>query len=316
MSDNQQTQVPDIIAIGEPLLEFNQLVREDGTAHYVPGFGGDTSNFAVAAARQGAGVGMCTRLGEDSFGDEFMQLWQREGIDTALVDRDPAAPTAIYFVTHSEAGHAFTYFRAGSAASHLSPDNAPLDTLKQAKVVHLSAITQAISTTSCDAAFAAIDAVRANGGKISYDTNLRLKLWPLSRARAIIHDTVAHADICLPSLDEARQLTQLEEPEAIVDFYLERGAGIVALKMGSEGALIADGNARHRIAGFAVSSVDATGAGDTFDGAFVSMILAGNDLARAGQYANAAAALSTTGYGAVTPIPNRSAVEDFLAKRV
>ncbi|WP_428268195.1 sugar kinase [Haliangium sp.] len=306
--------MPDIIALGEPLLEFNQVRGPDGSEQYLPGFGGDTSNFAVAAARQGASVGYCTRLGRDGFGDAFMELWAREGVDTSLVERDPEAPTAIYFVTHDDDGHAFTYFRKGSAASRMSPGALPMGAIGQAQVLHLSGITQAISASSCDAAFAAIEAARAGGAKVSYDPNLRLKLWELGRARAIINETAGLADMCLPSLDEGRLLSEREQPDDIVDFYLDRGAGLVALKMGAEGVLVADGEQRHRVPGLTVECVDATGAGDTFDGAFVAMLVGGHDLARAARYANAAAALTTTGHGAVLPIPHGDAVRALLQR--
>ena len=149
--------------------------------------------------------------------------------------------------------------------------------------------------------------------RISYDTNLRLKLWDLPRARAVIHESVAMSDVCLPSLDDASQLTGLVEPEAIVDDYLAKGARVVALKLGAEGALVADTDGRHRVPGLSVETVDATGAGDAFGGAFVAMLLAGKGLGGAARYANAAAALSTTGYGAVVPIPRRDQVERLLA---
>ena len=171
-----------IIAIGEPMLEFNQVRDADGETRYLPGFGGDTSNFAVAAARQGASVAYFTRLGADAFGDAFVDLWREEGIDTSLIVRDADSPTGIVFVTHSQAGHAFIYYRKDSAASRMVAD--------------------------------------------------------------------------VPA-------------EAV--------------------------------------------AGDTFGGAFVAMLLAGKGLDEAARYANAAAALSTTGYGAVAPIPRRDQVERLLA---
>ena len=304
----------EIIAIGEPLLEFNQVREADCSTRYLQGFGGDTSNFAVAAARQGARVAYVTRLGADAFGDAFVDLWRDEGIDTSLVVRDPEAPTGIYFVTHSETGHVFTYYRKGSAASRMTPDDLPAEAVSTARVLHVSAISQAISATACDAVFAAMEAARASGVRVSYDTNLRLKLWDLPRARAVIHESIAMSDVCLPSLDDATELTGLEEPEAIVDDYLSKGARVVALKLGAEGALVADAGQRHRVPGLRVETLDATGAGDTFGGAFVAMMVAGKDLSEAALYANAAAALSTTGYGAVVPIPRREQVERVLAE--
>ena len=106
----------DLWCLGEPLLEFNQ--QPDG--RYLPGHGGDTSNCAIAAARQGASVGYLTRVGQDAFGQSFLELWDAEGVDTSCVESDPEAHTGIYFVTHNESGHQFSYFRAGSAASRMT----------------------------------------------------------------------------------------------------------------------------------------------------------------------------------------------------
>ena len=130
-----------------------------------------------------------------------------------------------------------------------------------------------------------------------------------------MHEAMKRADIALPSLDDSIILTGLHEPDAIVDFYLRLGPSIVALKMGADGALVATAQERRRLPGHTVEAVDATGAGDTFDGAFLTRLLAGDSPFDAARYANAAAALSTTGYGAVAPIPTRRAVEAFLAGR-
>jgi len=302
----------DILCLGEPLLEFNQ--QQDG--RYLPGHGGDVSNTAIAAARQGARVGMLTQLGADSFGQSFRDLWAGEGVDASLVASRTDAHTGIYFVTHGPAGHEFSYMRAGSAASRMTPAELPLDALAATRILHVSGISQAISDSACDTVFAAMRAVRQAGGMVSYDTNLRLKLWPLERARAVIHAAVAMADICLPGLDDAAALTGTDDPDAICDFYLGLGAKIVALTLGADGTLVATPEERRRVAGRRVQAVDATGAGDTFDGAFLARIIAGDDAFAAARYANAAAALAVQGYGAVAPMPHRAAVEAFLAEPV
>src|SRR5205809_5692571 len=107
----------DVAALGEAMLEFNQT--HPGEPQYLQGFGGDTSNAVIAAARAGARTTYLTRLGADMFGDELMALWEREGVDTSGVERDAQAPTGIYFVKHGAAGHQFHYLRAGSAASRM-----------------------------------------------------------------------------------------------------------------------------------------------------------------------------------------------------
>lgn len=306
----------DIISFGEPLFEFNQVKDYQGQGpDYLSGYGGDASNFACSAARQGANVAMFTHLGADVFGDKFMDLWTREGVKTDLVERNPEAPTGVYFISHDERGHHFSFARKGSAASLVRPDHLPLKAIQQAKLFHFSAITLAISNSSCDTAFKAIEIAQAAGTKTSFDTNLRLKLWDLNRARAIIHETARLIDFIMPSVDEAEVLTGLSDPDQICDFYLKLGAKTVILKLGAEGAMYATADARQRVAGNPVEALDATGAGDCFSGAFFTNVVAGKSLDESLKYANAAAALTTQGYGAVAPIPRKEQVLAFMKGR-
>jgi 2-dehydro-3-deoxygluconokinase len=301
--------MPDIIAIGEPLFELNQ---PRGEAIFREGHGGDTSNCAIAAARQGASVAYVTAIGADQFGDSFLRLWQDEGVDTKAVKKSPVAHTGLYFITHGPDGHVFSYMRAGSAASRMTPEDIPAEMIRDARILHASGISQAISSSAADAVFAAMRIARATGVTVSYDTNLRLRLWPLDRARAIIHAAVALADIVRPGIEDARHLTGLVDPDEIVDFYLSMGARIVALTLGPDGAIVATAERREVIPAIAVRLVDATAAGDMFDGAFLAEYLRTGDPFDAGRYANMAAALSTEGYGAVAPMPHRAAVEAAL----
>ena len=303
----------DLVALGEPMIEFNQ-VRPDDAAGYRQGYGGDTSNCAIAAARLGARVAYATRLGDDAFGRLFLALWRDEGVDASGVGIDLDAPTAIYFVTHGAQGHEFSYLRSGSAASRMRPGDLPVELIRGAKVLHVSGISQAISASACDTVFAAIDCARAAGAKVSYDSNLRLKLWPLQRARAVITATIALCDWFVPSFEEAVQISGAAEPQAILDWCHARGAPLVALKMGAEGCWISTGDVRERVPGNRVDAVDATGAGDCFDGAFATRLIAGDTPLMAARYANAAAALATTGYGAVAPLPRPADVAAFLGK--
>jgi 2-dehydro-3-deoxygluconokinase len=301
---------PELICLGEPLVEFNQT--RPGEPHYLMGFGGDTSNAAIAAARQGAAVGYVTALGQDNFGDAFVSLWEQEGVDYAHVLRLAEAPTGIYFVTHGPVGHEFSYLRAGSAASRVAPRDIPRDYIASAKVLHASGISQAISASACDAVLHAIEIAKKNDVLFSYDPNLRKRLWPLPRARAISNATAAMADLMLPSLDDAQALTGLTEPDALVDFYLRQGSRVVVLKMGGDGAIVATGDQRVRLEPHRVDAVDATGAGDTFVGSFIAEYLRSGDPFAAARWGNAAAALAVTGFGAVAPMPTREAVSEFL----
>lgn len=304
--------VADIIAIGEPMIEFNQA-RATDAATYLQGFGGDTSNMAIAAARLGARVGYVTRLGNDAFGRLLLDLWAREGVDASGVALDADAATGVYFVTHAASGHAFSYLRAGSAASRMQPSNLPEAVLRGARLVHASGISQAISAGACDAVFAAMDLARGNGALVTYDPNLRLKLWSLPRARAVIMATLGLCDWCLPSQDDAALLFPDAGPEAVVAACHRAGARGVVLKRGAAGCMVSDGTRSETMAAHRVTAVDATGAGDCFDGAFAARLLAGDDPFAAARYANAAAALATTGFGAVAPLPRAQDVDRMLA---
>jgi 2-dehydro-3-deoxygluconokinase len=302
----------DILALGEPMLEFNQAGGAGGR-NYLQGFGGDTSNAAIAAARQGARVGYLSAVGDDVYGRMLRDLWTAEGVDHGGVRTDAEAFTAVYFVTHDEAGHHFSFFRRGSAASRLRPQDLPRERIASAKVLHLSGISAAISESACDTCFAAVDIARAAGVKVSFDTNLRLKLWPLARARAVMRELIAASDIGLPSFDDIAAISGLEAPDALVDYCQALGPRTVVLKLGARGALVADGDRRIAIAPHPCTPVDATGAGDTFAGALLARIVAGDALEEAARYASVAAALSTQGYGAVEPIPRAAQVRAAMA---
>jgi 2-dehydro-3-deoxygluconokinase len=303
--------VPQVLAFGEAMVEFNQVSKD--RPDYLQGFGGDTSNFCVAAARQGVSAGFVSALGDDHFGRLLLEMWQSEGIDTSYVRIDSAAPTGVYFVSHGVNGHAFDYLRAGSAASRYAVRYLPLDAIAATRVLHLSGISVAISDSACDAAFEAIAHARLNDVRVSFDTNLRLKLWPLARARAVMTEVLRLTDICLPSWDDVAALSGHDDHDAIVDWLLAQGPRVVALKLGGQGAYVATPDERRFVPGYVVKAVDATGAGDCFGGAFVARLIDGDDPFAAARYANAAAALSTEGYGAVAPIPHRAAVERMLA---
>ncbi|MBA3773343.1 MAG: sugar kinase [Ramlibacter sp.] len=300
----------DVAALGEAMVEFNQT--HPGEPHYLQGFGGDTSTAVIAAARAGANTTYLTRLGDDTFGDALMDLWRREKVDTSGVEREAQAPTAVYFVTHRPGGHEFSYRRAGSAASRMTPGWLPRAHIGGSKILHVSGISMAISPSALDTVFEAMAHARGAGTLVSLDSNLRLKLWPLEQARAAITRAVGLCDLFLPSVDDVNVLSGHEDAGAIVDWCHSLGARNVVLKLAGAGALASDGKRRERIAGHRVELVDATGAGDCFCGNLLARLARGDDLFEAARYANAAAALAVQGFGAVAPLPRPEQVKALL----
>ncbi len=300
----------DILALGEPLMEFSaeREGRLDTAGRYLSGFGGDASNFAVAARRAGARVGILTRIGRDPFGDAFMRLWENEGLDCSLVERAKDRPTGVYFISRFQGRHEFTYYRAGSAASALAPRAVPRD-LGGARLLHCTGVTQGISDSARQTVRAAMDAARAVGAVVSFDPNYRPSLWPLTKARLAIHEAASQADLVFPSMEEATVLTGLDEPKAVARFYLDIGARVVALKLGPGGVLLATADGMEHVPAIDVRAVDGSGAGDAFAGAFTAAYLEGRDLLWCARLAVATAGLATTGLGCVGPVPRRAEAE-------
>ncbi len=295
----------DILCFGEPMFEFS-WVSEDSIR---PGIGGDVSNTAVAAARAGATAGMLTHLGKDTFADHILQLYVEEGIDVSRIVQSDTAPTGLYFIEYGPDGHRFSYRRAGSAASMVSPDNLRPNMFEDVGVLHISGITQAISDTSCAASIRAAQLARAAGAQVSFDTNLRLNLWSADQAREALKDILPLVNIVFPSIEDAEALFGLNEIDPICDRFLATGAELVVLTLGERGAVVADPSRRVHIAPVPAKLVDATGAGDTFDGAFLAEFSRTADPVAAAHFACAAASLSVENIGAVKSIPMRASIQ-------
>jgi 2-dehydro-3-deoxygluconokinase len=300
----------DVVALGEPLIEFNQ--RDPTRPEFQMGFGGDTSNAVIAAARLGARCAYVTQVGDDSFGTSLLALWQREGVAVHGVRVRSGAPTGIYFVSHGAQGHEFTYRRERSAASLMTPADLPRDLIAGAAQLHVSGISLAISQSACDTVFEAVHLARATGAHVSFDLNHRPRLWSAARALDATRQMLPHCDLFLPSVDEIAALTGMEEPQAIMRWAHVHGARAVVLKLGARGCMVSEGAACTHIPGHTVTPVDATGAGDCFAGALLAQRARGVALPQAARVANVAAALSTLGFGAVAPLPHWQQVQAAL----
>ncbi len=295
----------DVVSLGEPLYELNR--QPDG--RFLPGFGGDTLNVAIAAARLGSRCAYVTRLGGDFFGDELRELMIAEGLHMAGVTLDEAAPTGVYFVTHGEKGHVFTYRRQDSAASLITPADVDPALIANARFLHVSGISLAISASARQTVDAAAAIALGAGVQLSFDTNFRPRLWSAGEARGPIERVAAQAHILKTSAEDCAALFGLEDPEEIARHFLSLGSKAVVVTLGAEGVLLATAAGMEKAPGRRVAAVDATGAGDAFTGALLSELARGQPIAAATRFANVAAALSTQGYGAIAPLPRRAAVE-------
>lgn len=311
---NEAPGMPDIISVGECMVEFfcdGPMAR----AHsFERAFGGDTMNLLFAAARLGCSCGYITRVGDDPFTDGLVESWRAEGVD---LTHAPVVEgfNGIYFISVLEGGEReFTYYRAGSAASRLGPDDIDPDYIASAKIVHSSGITQALSPSCRAAVKRAFEVAREKDVMTSFDPNLRLKLWGLDEAREALAEVLPLVDIILPSApEETRQLIGIENPEQATGYFHDRGVKIVAVKTGARGCLVSDGESARRIPSHRPPlAVDTTGAGDAFNGGFLAALCQGHDAANAAAVGAVVAGLKVRGRGAVASLPRRDEVREHV----
>lgn len=260
----------------------------NGRPAYAQGFGGDTSTAIIAAARQGGRTGYISAVGPDMFGLALRDLWSREGVDHGHVLTTDGCETGVCFIDPDPSGRKFTYARSGSAAARYDANDLPTEYIANARVLHVSGISMAISAAMRVATLRAIEIARENRILVSFDLNFRPAL-----------------DVVFPSDDEARLLFGDERPEDVADRFLAAGAKIVVVKRGDRGAYLAAESERLHIAPAASSPVDASGAGDSFAGAFLAWFIETGDAKEAARRAAEVAAATVSGLGAVEPIPRR-----------
>ncbi len=285
----------DLICLGEPLVEFNQ---QPGGLFQI-GVGGDVSNAAISAVRHGITAGFISKVGADIFGSEIINKWKKEGVDYKNVEVSPDAETGIYFVTHDESGHKFSYRRSNSAASKYLSSNLPKGEISTSSVFYASGINLAISESMKEATQEAMKIARDGSTSVAFDPNLRPALWPIEIAREVIHEAMRYCDIALPSLEDAQHLTGLTSPKEICGFYHDLGPKTVVLTLGMNGVYLSEEGKEAQLPGHQVEAVDATGAGDCFNGAFLATWVQTGCFKSAAERANFAAAQSTTHYGAL-----------------
>jgi 2-dehydro-3-deoxygluconokinase len=267
----------DFVTIGESMVLLQP--PQDGALAYAPllqrSVGGAESNVALALSRLGKKTRWVSRLGNDPFGDIILHTLSGEGVDTSFVQRDASAPTALYFREIKGYGEPTVYYyRRGSAASLLSADDIQAEWMHDARHLHVTGITPALGTHTREAVEAAMRLARELGRSISFDPNLRRKLWDEDTARETLLSLVPLCDIFLPGIEEAEFLLGETDPQKAGAAFLEMGATVVVLKLGAQGAVAFTKDIHVDAPPFAVEQVlDTVGAGDAFAAGLLSVLL-------------------------------------------
>ena len=306
----------DVVTFGEAmlLLVADQPGPLEDAESFVKRTAGAETNVAIGLARLGLNVAWVSRLGTDSMARYLLSALQREGVDCTQVVCDAAQRTG-FMIKGRVAGGGdpqIEYHRQGSAASLIQPEQIDAAWLTSARHLHATGVFPALSANCLATAQRSMALMRAAGRTISFDPNLRPSLWPsLQRMREVLNSLAAQADWVLPGVEEGYLLTGAGTPEGIARFYRERGAALVVVKLGPEGAYFDSDAGCGRVAGFPVAQVvDTVGAGDGFAVGVISALLAGRsvpDAVRRGAWIGARAVQVL---GDTEGLPSRAQLQD------
>jgi 2-dehydro-3-deoxygluconokinase len=300
----------DVATLGEGLVVMDPVTNGPlrHVAHFAKRLGGAEVNVAVALARLGHRVAYAGALGDDEFGLELLALLRGEGIDASAVRLDPAAPTGVYFKERRSLDRLqVAYYRAGSAASRMGPDDVDLDGLLRARLLHVTGITPALSE-SCRALAERLTAAAVERGvPLSFDANVRRRLLGERDARALLAPFAQRADLLFCSEDEAELLLGGADPDAVARARAGLRAQVVVVHEAAGAFAVHDGGVT-RAEGHRVRVVDTVGAGDAFVAGFLSGRLRGWDVAGCLALANACGACAVTVPGDVESMPSEREV--------
>lgn len=309
------SQALDVVTFGEAmvlLVADKAGPIEQATTFYKRTAGAET-NVAIGLSRLGLKVGWASRLGADSMGRYLLAEMKREGIDCSHVVSDPQQRTGMQFKGRVDDGSdpPVEYHRKGSAASQMQLADIDEFWLRSARHLHSTGVFAAISENCYEVSARTMELMRAAGKTISFDPNLRPTLWATTeRMRAGINELASKADWVFPGLDEGRLLTGQRTPEAIAQFYLERGAKLVVIKLGADGAYFDDGTEQAYVPGCPVEKVvDTVGAGDGFAVGVISALLEKLPLRRAVERGSWIGARAVQVLGDTEGLPTREELE-------
>ena len=307
-----------ILTIGEILVEIVATTKGDGFLEAQPLTGpypsGAPAIFIDQVGKLGAACAIISRVGDDDFGTLNLRRLVADGVDTSGIAIAPGESTGSAFVRYREDGsRRFVFNIAHSACGRLEKTQATADLINECSHLHLMGSALAAPGMR-DLALDALHTIKARGGSISFDPNLRRELLDAPGLHEALQQTLAHADIFLPSGDELYLFTRAQNEEEAIAELLARGIAEIILKRGAAGASHYSQAGRVDIAAHNVTETDPTGAGDSFGGAYIALRKNGADVTAALRYANAAGARAVTRVGPMEGTSTKAELDILLAE--
>lgn len=317
--------MPDIVAIGEMLVDFTSVTDDNGDTFYKQNPGGAPANVAVMAAKLGVSSGFIGKLGKDMFGEYLRDTLQNAGVDTKGVILDSKFSTTLAFVRSKDDGERnFVFYRgSGSADLNLSFKEVSMRVVDSCRLLHFGALTLT-AEPSKSAVVNTVEYAKQQGKIISYDPNWREHLWESKEAAMqAMRSVLRYVDIIKVSEEELQVITGCANMLTAIAFLLDSGVKVVCITQGAKGSIIATRKGIERLPAFKVETIDTLGAGDSFFGAFLSKIVRSgkavdeldmSELCDFAVYANACGALSSTKVGAIPAMPTHEEIMELIEK--
>jgi 2-dehydro-3-deoxygluconokinase len=278
----------EVVSLGECMaLAFPpQPVGLEESAILCLDIAGAESNLCIGLSRLGVKARFISRVGDDPFGKRIRLVLEHEGVDTQALLATEGALTGVFFREHFPDGlRRVYYYRLGSAASRLCPEDLQAAWFEGARLVHLTGITPALSPSCAAACQRAIEIARQVGAQVSFDPNYRPALWQPAQARLALLPLIEQVDILLMGHEDAAAIfnTPPVLNAALESEVLHRaaglGVGLVVLKRGERGACaLVEDEITETPAVPVRQVVDPVGAGDGFDAGFLAGWLRGDSL--------------------------------------
>lgn len=306
----------EIITIGETMAALTP--KSTGYLHYIRDYemriAGAESNLAIGICKLGHSASWISSLGKDELGYFVNNSIRAEGVDTQYVCFDKEHRTGVMFkqILHGKETSVF-YYRENSAASFMKPDYLQPEMFTGGKILHLTGITPVLSD-SCEklterAVFMGMEA----GLKISFDPNIRRRLWKEKDYTETMRRIIDSTAILMLGLEEAETLYHTTDKERIAEiFFRQKNAEYIAIKDGGNGAYVADREQGYAIPPYPCRPIDPIGAGDAFNAGFLCGLLEGRPVQEAGEMAAVAGALATESYGDIEGYPTYDSMKLIL----
>lgn len=269
--------MPEVVTLGEcmAVLYPHEPVEIERSRTLLLDIGGAEANLAIRMRRLGHTSRYISRVGDDPFGRRIVSTLEEHGVDTHFVTVDPARPTGLYFREWLPDGaRKVYYYRAGSAACALTPTDLRPEAFTGARIVHLTGITPALSSSCAATVARAIELAHLAGAQVSFDPNYRPRLWSESEARKALLPLISQIDILLMGHEDAQAIFGVAEADASMEQAASLGPKIVVLKQAERGARALFDSRFTRVQAHPVEKVvDPVGAGDAFDAGFLAGLL-------------------------------------------